>query len=151
MLEKNDNEVDQFCINLSCPRQAIRCLQHFVSRNATNIVGLGDQLIITLFENKILTNILDIYYLDQHKEQILNLEGFAQKKYDNLIKAIDQSKSTSFDKVLFGLGIRHIGQKNARILSKHFKSIDNLKNATFEQLISIDSIGPVMAQSIVDW
>ncbi|AGJ90551.1 NAD-dependent DNA ligase LigA [Mycoplasma putrefaciens] len=151
LLEKNDNEVDQFCINLSCPRQAIRCLQHFVSRNATNIVGLGDQLIITLFENKILTNILDIYYLDQHKEQILNLEGFAQKKYDNLIKAIDQSKSTSFDKVLFGLGIRHIGQKNARILAKHFKSIDNLKNATFEQLISIDSIGPVMAQSIVDW
>ncbi|WP_434341844.1 NAD-dependent DNA ligase LigA [Mycoplasma putrefaciens] len=151
LLEKNDNEADQFCINLSCPRQAIRCLQHFVSRNATNIVGLGDQLIITLFENKILTNILDIYYLYQHKEQILNLEGFAQKKYDNLIKAIDQSKSTSFDKVLFGLGIRHIGQKNARILAKHFKSIDNLKNATFEQLISIDSIGPVMAQSIVDW
>ncbi|KNG79755.1 NAD-dependent DNA ligase LigA [Mycoplasma sp. HU2014] len=151
LLEKNTDEVDQFCINTSCPRQIVRCLQHFVSRNATNIVGLGDQLIETLFDNKILSSILDIYNLKTHKDEILQIEGFAQKKYDNLISSIELSKNSSFDKILFGLGIRHIGQKNAKILAQKFKNIDNLKNASFEQLINIDSIGEVMAQSVVDW
>ncbi|WFQ89956.1 NAD-dependent DNA ligase LigA [Mycoplasma feriruminatoris] len=151
LLEKNEDEVDQFCINSNCSMKILRALQHFSSREAMNIVSLGDRSLEILFNLNIIKTISDIYRLEDHKEQILEIENFGLKSYLNLIDSINQSKNNSFEKVLFGLGIRHIGSKTAKILAKQYQNIDNLMNASYDELVQINSIGSSLALSIIDW
>lgn len=150
-LERSVGEVDQFCVNFSCPAQILRSLEHYASRGAADIVGLGTSTIEKFFQEKIITNITDIYKVDKHKEKIIHLEKFGQKSYDNLIKAIEKSKNNSLEKILFGLGIRHIGSKTAKMLAQHFNSLEQLQTTSYEELAKIASIGEVLAQSLIDW
>ncbi|ASZ08918.1 NAD-dependent DNA ligase LigA [Mesoplasma chauliocola] len=150
-LEKTNSEVDQFCVSFNCPAQILRSLEHFASRGAANIVGLGGQTIKKLFEEKLITSIADIFKIEEHKEEIINFEKFGEKSFINLLSSIQSAKQNSFEKTLFGLGIRHVGSKTALTLAQIYKNIDNLKNASFEELNAIDSLGEVLATSIVDW
>lgn len=150
-LERSIGEIDQFCVNFSCPAQIIRSLEHYASRPAANIVGLGAAIIEKLFHQKIIQSISDIYKIKEHEPEILNLENFGQKSLENLISSIEKSKTNSLEKTLFGLGIRHIGAKTAKILAAKFGNIDNIAKTDYETLAAIDSIGIVLAQSLVDW
>jgi len=150
-LEKNAGEVDQYCININCPAQIVRSIEHYASRGATNIVGLGSSIVQTLYDEQLLTSIIDIYELKNKRDQLVKLEKFADKKTDNLLNSIEKSKQNSVEKTLFGLGIRHIGQKTALILAKKFKTIDALMNASYEEIEIIEGVGEVLAESIIDW
>lgn len=147
-LQRKEVEADYFCLNLECPARKIEGLIHFVSRNAMNIDGLGDKIIEQLFNNHIVKDVTDIYKIK--KEQLVELERFGEKSADNIISAIEKSKTNSLERLLFGLGIRYVGLKVAKTLSQHFNDIDNLIKATYDELINIDEIGNVIATSIVD-
>lgn len=151
ILEKTPNEVDQFCVNFTCPAQIIRSLEHFASRGAANIVGLGGQTIIKFYQEKIIKNVADIFKLENHKEKVIEFEKMGEKSYENLINSIKKAKTSSLEKTLFGLGIRHVGAKTALTISEIYHDIDNLSKASFEELSSLDSIGEVLALSIIDW
>ncbi|PPE06513.1 NAD-dependent DNA ligase LigA [Mesoplasma corruscae] len=151
ILEKSDKEVDQFCVNFNCPAQIIRSLQHFASRGAANIAGMGGQTIVKFYENKIISTVADIFKLNQHKEKVINFDNMGEKSYNKLIEAIENAKKSSLEKILFGLGIRHVGSKTALTLSEIYHDIESIMNATYEELSSIDSVGEVLALSIVDW
>lgn len=142
-----EGEVALRCVNPQCPAQITEGLIHFVSRNAMNIEGLGEKVIEQLYREGLIADISDIYKLT--KEQLLNLERMGEKSASNLIAAIDASRSNSMERLLFGLGIRHVGERGARILSEHFGSIEKLMTATFDELINIHEIGGKMADSIV--
>ncbi|MFC4323986.1 NAD-dependent DNA ligase LigA [Litchfieldia salsa] len=146
-LVRLEEEVALRCINPACPAQIREGLIHFVSRNAMNIDGLGERVIAQLFKEELVANVADLYKLE--KDQLLQLERMGEKSVDNLLKAIEQSKQNSLEKLLFGLGIRHVGAKAAKTLAQNFEIIDNLQNASFEDLISIHEIGDKMAESVV--
>src|SRR5690625_3007483 len=144
-----DDEVALRCVNPNCPAQLKEGLIHFVSRDAMNIEGLGEKIIDQLFTNQLIASIDDLYRLT--KEQLLPLERMGEKSVHNLLTAIEQSKQNSLEKLLFGLGIRHIGAKAADILAAHFKTMDTLRRATYDELVAIDEIGEKMAQSVVQF
>lgn len=144
-----EEEVALRCINPDCPAQLQEKLIHFVSRDAMNIDGLGEKVIQQLYREELITTISDLYRLK--KEDILPLERMGEKSAANLIQAIEQSKENSLEKLIFGLGIRHIGAKAAFILAKEFKTIDALKQASYEELIEIDEIGEIMADAVVQY
>lgn len=144
-----EDEVALRCINPDCPAQLQEKLIHFVSRNAMNIDGLGEKVIQQLYAEELVTTISDLYHLK--KEDILPLERMGEKSASNLIKAISDSKDNSLEKLVFGLGIRHIGAKAATILAKKFKTMGALKEATFEELIEIDEVGEIMADAVVQY
>ncbi|MDQ6595598.1 NAD-dependent DNA ligase LigA [Bacillus salipaludis] len=146
-LVRLDGEVALRCINPKCPAQIREGLIHFVSRDAMNIEGLGERVISQLFTEKLIADVADLYKLT--REQLLALERMGEKSVSNLLKAIEASKSNSLEKLLFGLGIRHVGAKAAKTLAQEFGSMDHLAAATKEQLISINEIGEKMADSIV--
>lgn len=137
------------CTNNSCPAQLKRALFHFVSRDAMNIEGLGPQIITMLLDNGFIKDAGDLYLLKNQREQLINIERMGQKSVDNLLKAIDNSKSNSLDRLLFALGIRMIGQKASKLLAQAFENIDNLMDVTYEQLISVNEIGDKMAESVI--
>lgn len=142
-----DDEVALRCLNPNCPAQLKEALIHFVSRDAMNIEGLGEKVIEQLYQEKLVTAIDDIYRLK--KEQLLPLERMGEKSVQNLLTAIEQSKQNSLEKLLFGLGIRHIGAKAAHTLARHFETMENLQQATYEQLVAIDEIGEKMAEAVI--
>lgn len=142
-----DDEVALRCINPDCPAQLKEGIIHFVSREAMNIDGLGEKIIQQLFDAGLIKSIADLYRLK--KEDLLPLERMGEKSVQNLLKAIEASKQNSLEKLIFGLGIRHIGEKAATLLAKNFKTMDALKNATFDELVAIDEIGEKMAESVV--
>ncbi|WKA59532.1 NAD-dependent DNA ligase LigA [Planococcus shenhongbingii] len=144
-----EGEVALRCVNPQCPAQITEGLIHFVSRNAMNIDGLGEKVIEQLYREGLIADISDIYKLT--KEQLLNLERMGEKSASNLIAAIDASRSNSMERLLFGLGIRHVGERGARILSEHFGSMEKLMAATFEELVGIHEIGEKMADSVVSY
>lgn len=144
-----EDEVALRCINPDCPAQLQEKLIHFVSRNAMNIDGLGEKVIQQLYVEELVQTISDLYHLK--KEDILPLERMGEKSASNLIAAISDSKDNSLEKLVFGLGIRHIGAKAATILAKRFKTMDALKDATFEKLIEIDEVGEIMADAVVQY
>jgi DNA ligase (NAD+) len=146
-LVRLDGEVALRCINPKCPAQIREGLIHFVSRDAMNIDGLGEKVISQLFAEKLIADVADIYRLT--KEQLLALERMGEKSVANLLTAIEASKGNSLEKLLFGLGIRHVGAKAAKTLAQQFGHIDKLKAASKEELISINEIGGKMADSIV--
>jgi DNA ligase (NAD+) len=151
LLERSAGEVDQYCINTNCSRKIVRSIEHFVSRDAANVDGVSIKLIEKFFENNFVSSISDLYHLEKYKEQILELDKMGEKLFSNIIEAIKNSKQEHMAKLIFGLGIRHVGKKTAQIICEHFTTIDNLANATVEELIAIEDVGDVVAVSIVDW
>ncbi|MDA9015255.1 NAD-dependent DNA ligase LigA [Flavobacteriaceae bacterium] len=150
ILEREYGEAQHYCKNeTECPPQKIGKIQHFIGRKAMDIEGLGGETVALLYQEGLLNSIADLYRLE--KEQILPLERMADKSVSNLIDGIEQSKEKPFAKVLFGLGIRFVGETVAKKLSKQFKSIQALKEAPLEQLIETDDIGERIAKSLVDY
>jgi len=149
-LVRNAGDAKHYCPNeYGCPTQITSRIQHFISRKAMNIDGLGAETIELLFENGLIHNYADLYEL--RAEQVIPLERMAEKSAENMIAGIEESKKIPFEKVLFALGIRFVGETVAKKLAKHFKSIDNLMKATFEELILVDEIGDRIAESVLDF
>ncbi|AXY07374.1 DNA ligase (NAD(+)) LigA [Bacillus anthracis] len=148
-LVRLEEEVALRCINPTCPAQIREGLIHFVSRNAMNIDGLGERVITQLFDADYIRTFADLYSLT--KEQLLQLERFGEKSATNLVQAIENSKENSLERLLFGLGIRHVGAKAARTFAEHFETMDALVKATEEELKAINEIGEKMAQSVVTY
>jgi DNA ligase (NAD+) len=148
-LVRLDEEVALRCINPKCPAQIREGLIHFVSRNAMNIEGLGEKVIAQLFKEGLVQDVADLYTLT--KEQLMNLERMGEKSATNLLNAIEASKENSLERLLFGLGIRHVGAKAAKILAQQFETMDRLSQATKEELMAIHEIGEKMADSIVTY
>lgn len=149
-LMRNEGEANHFCPNyLHCPPQLKGRIEHFISRKAMNIEGLGEETVDLLFSKNMIRNIADLY--DLKIGQLLPLERFAEKSASNIIESIEKSKSTPYHKVIYALGIRHVGETVAKTLAKKFRSVDDLINATMEELTSIDEIGPKIASSIISY
>lgn len=143
------DDVALFCINSACPAQLVRQIEYFVSRGAMDIEGFGIKIGEQLAQAGLLKDIADIYFLE--REQLLSLEGFAEKKADNLMEAIEASKHRSFERFLTALGIRYVGSTVAGLITGAFPSIDQLRQATQEDLETIEGVGPRIAESIVEW
>ena len=137
------------CVNPECPAQSLRNLIHFASRNAMAIDGLGEAVAVQLSDKGLVHTVADLYTLTE--EDLLTLDKFKKKSAQNLLAAIEGSKRNNLDKLLFGLGIRNIGDKAAALLGEHFGSMDALREATAEQMCEIDGFGEVMAQSVVEF
>lgn len=150
-LIREKDEADWFCVNPGCPAQHVGKLIHFASRPAMNIDSLGEKIVIQLYQEGYIRDFLDIYQLKDQREKLIELDRMGEKKVDNLLEAIEVSKQNSLDKLLFGLGINHVGAKVAKILLKKFPSLEQLKGATFEQLIEIDDIGEAIANSVIQY
>ncbi|MFS0752658.1 NAD-dependent DNA ligase LigA [Oceanobacillus sp. 1P07AA] len=148
-LVRLEEEVALRCINPDCPAQLMEGLIHFVSRNAMNIDGLGEKVIIQLFQENLVQTMADLYRLN--KEELLQLERMGEKSVTNLLEAIEKSKYNSLERLLFGLGIRFIGAKAAKTLAMEFETMENLQKATYEEVLAIDEIGDKMADSIVQY
>ena len=151
LLIRKEKEAAYYCQNPECDAKHIEGLIHFASRNAMNIPGFGDAIVEDFYNMGYLKRINDYYTLDKHKDELMSLEGFGEKSIIKLLNGIEESKNNSLEKLLFGLGIRHVGEKTAKILAKNYKTIDNLMNATYEELSSINDIGDIIAKSIVDY
>jgi DNA ligase (NAD+) len=147
-VEKREGEVALRCINLQCPAQVKNWLAHFASRGAMDINGLGESLVEQLVDSGLVKNPAELYSLT--KAEVLGLERMGEKSADNLIQGIEESKARPFERVLFGLGIRHVGKGAAILLAKAFKNIEALMAADPEQLESIRDIGPIVGRSVVD-
>jgi DNA ligase (NAD+) len=150
-LERKDGEADYYCTNDQCPGKHINRLIHFSSRVAMDIDTLGEKVVETLHDLGFLNTIADIYTLKNHENDLKGLPGFADKKVEKLLAAIEDSKNQSFDKLIFGLGIKHVGAKVAKVLVSNYPSMDALRQATYEDLIEINEIGEMIAQSIVSY
>lgn len=148
---RNDKEADYYCPNEMCPARKIENIIHFASRPAMNIDGMGEAILEDLYNEGFITDITDIYDIDRYEEELINLEGYGKKKIDNLKTATTKSKSNSLEKLLFGLGIRNVGAKTAKILARYYKNIDNLMNASIEELTDINDVGPIIAKSIREY
>ncbi|QBG49042.1 NAD-dependent DNA ligase LigA [Verrucomicrobia bacterium S94] len=148
-VEKRDGEVAVRCINLQCPAQVKNWLTHFASRGAMDINGLGESLVEQLVDGGLVKNPAELYTL--RKVEVLGLERMGEKSADNLIKGIEESRKRPFEKVLFGLGIRHVGKGAASILAREFKNIDALMATDIQTLENIRDIGPIVGKSIVEY
>ena len=144
-------DANHYCLNELCPARHIEGLIHFVSRNAMYIEGLGDRIIEDFYNMGYLKEVKDLYYLKNYKEELMTLEGFGEKSITNILDNIENSKNNSLEKLLFGLGIRHIGRKKAIILASKYKNIDNLINASFDELKELNEIGEIIATSVTDY
>lgn len=148
VIRENDEAAIR-CINPECPAQLLRNLIHFCSRDAMDIEGLGPAIIETFVENNIISKTYDIYNLDY--DAISSLDGFQTTSANNIKSSVEKSKDNDLGKLIFALGIRHIGAKAGKLLSDHFKNIDNIINATVDDILEIEGFGQVMAESVVDY
>ena len=148
---RKEEEADYFCPNLECPARKVEKLIHYASREAMNIEGLGDRVLEDLYNYHYVSDIPDIYELESHRKELLELEGYGNKKVDNLFVSINNSKNNSLEKLLFGLGIKQVGSKMAKTLARIYKTLDNLSNATYEELVEIPDVGEIIAKSIIDY
>jgi len=148
-VENLPGEVAWYCVNAACPAQLIRNLEHFVSRGAMDIVGLGIKIVEQLVRAGLVRDIADLYTL--RRQDLLNLEGFAEKKADNILDSIQASKTRPLSRLITALGIRGVGEVMAADLADHYRDLDALAAVTLEELQSIEGIGPNIAQAIVDW
>jgi DNA ligase (NAD+) len=144
-----EGEVAHRCVNISCPAQLKEHIRHFASRGAMDIEGLGEKVSAQLFDAKLIADPADLYFLT--KEQLVDLDRQAEKSAQNLIEAIAGSKNPSLDKFIYALGIRHVGERTAKLLANHYGSIKNLISTTQDELTAIHEIGPEIAESIVDF
>lgn len=144
----SENEVAIYCVNVQCPAQIKGQIEHFASRGAMDIEGLGKSLIDQFVDFKFLNSYADIYKLYERRDELISIERLGEKSVDNLLEAIDKSKDKPFEKVLFALGIRYVGAGAAQKLARAFKHIDNLISANKEEIIKVNEIGPSIASSI---
>lgn len=151
-LIRKEGEVAFYCPNdEACPPQIVGKMQHFISRKAMNIDGLGDETIETFYQRGLVAHISDIYTLHEKSDQLKTLDRFGERSIENMLKGIEQSKQMPFEKVLFGLGIRYVGETVARKLAVGTKNIDKLSSASLEELVAIDEIGQRIAESIIEY
>lgn len=150
-LVKKEGQVDYYCPNRKCPARNIESLIHFVSRDAMNIDGLGDRIMEDFYNFHFIATIADIYSLKDHEKDLIRLEGYGEKSVTNLLNAIENSKKNSLEKLIFGLGIPHVGAKTAKLLAKKYKNLANLLRTTEEELNQIPDIGEIIAKSVVDY
>ncbi|MBS7021010.1 MAG: NAD-dependent DNA ligase LigA [Firmicutes bacterium] len=148
-LVRKEEEAAYYCRNPHCDAKKIEVLIHFASRNAMNMEGFGDNIIEDFYNMGYLKNFVDFYHLHEKKQELMELEGFGEKSINNLLESIEKSKQNSLERLLFGLGIRHVGAKTAKILAIQFRNIDNLMNATYEELVEVRDIGAIIAKSLV--
>ena len=150
-LIRKDDEAAYYCLNEHCPARKQEKLIHFTSRHAMNITGFGDRIIEDFYNLGYLKNDDDFYHLDKYKENLKELEGFGERSIEKLLEQIEKSKNNSLEKLLFGLSIRHVGNKTADILAKNFKNMDNLMNASLEDIAQIKDIGLTIAKSVYEF
>ncbi len=150
-LVKKEGQVDYYCPNKKCPARNIESLIHFVSRDAMNIDGLGDRIMEDFYNFHFIATIPDIYSLKEHEKDLIRLEGYGDKSVTNLLNAIEESKKNSLEKLIFGLGIPHVGAKTAKLLAQKYKTLQNLMNQTEEELTKVPDIGAIIAKSVVDY
>ncbi|MBI3510854.1 MAG: NAD-dependent DNA ligase LigA [Bacteroidetes bacterium] len=151
-LARGEEEAKHFCPNENgCPPQLKGKIEHFVSRRAMNIDSLGAETIGQLFDAKLIHTISDLYDLHKKKKELLGLDRMAEKSVHNLIEGIEQSKKIPFERVLFALGIRHVGETTAKKIAGHFKNINALAHASREELIEVPEVGEILANSVYDW
>lgn len=148
---RDADEADWYCINPLCPAQAVNKIIHFASRDAMNIDTLGEKVVKQLYDEGILKDIIDIYNLKNHYDEMIDLERMGEKRVQNLLRAIEESKTRSLDRLLFGLGVRHVGAKISKILVTNYPSLDLLKEAKKEDLLNIFEIGDSIASSVVNF
>lgn len=142
-------EADHYCLNIDCPARIVESLCHFVSRDAMNIDGLGVKVVEQLYDHQLIQNVADIYKLN--KEQLLPLERMGEKKVTNLLNAIENSKQNSLEKLIFGLGVRHVGSKTAKVLATQFGNIQTIMTAQFDDFKNVAEVGDVIANSVVHY
>ena len=148
-VEHFEGEVAWYCMNAACPAQLVRNIEHFVSRGAMDITGLGIKIVEQLIEAGLVKDVADLFTLN--KDQLLELEGFAEKKAENLLGSLEQAKGQSLNRLLAALGIHGVGEVMAGDLSRAFGDLSTLSNASAEELQQIEGVGPNIAESIVDW
>lgn len=144
-----ENDPFTRCKNPDCPDQNIRRIIHFASRDALNIEGLGDKVVTTLYEKGIIAHTIDLFSLE--REKLISLDRMGEKSVDNLLNAIENSKQNSLDKVIFALGILNVGKKAGKILAEKYLNLSNLMNATLDELVNLDDVGQITAESILDY
>lgn len=150
-LKRKESEADYYCVNPHCPAKKIEGLIHFASRKAMSIEGLGERIVEQFYNDGLIKTIDDIYNLNKHRMDLVVKEGFGQKSIQKLIDSIELSKDNNLDKLIFGLGIRHVGEKVSKVLAQSFTTMDKLEQATIDDLITIDEIGDVIALSVVNY
>lgn len=147
-LYRHQDEAAHFCINTECKARLVYSISHFAERNAMNIDGLGERKVEVFVDHNLIQSFEDIYELHDKKEEILSLDNFGLKSYDNLIAAIENSKANSLERLIYGLGIRQVGEKASKVLAAHFSNLDNLMKASLDDLSAIRDVGPVTAEYI---
>lgn len=151
ILVKEEDKADYYCLNDDCDKKNIKSIIHFTSRDAMNITGLGESIVELFYNEGLVKNIADIYSLDEHYEELINMPGFGIKSINNLLKAIKDSKNNKFANLLFGLGIKNVGLKTAKDLVKYFSDINQLMIASAEELEAIPEIGPIITNDIINY
>jgi DNA ligase (NAD+) len=146
---RTEGEADHRCVNANCPAKLRETILHFASRGVMNIDGLGDALVTQLTDRKLINNVADIYKLT--KADLLSLERMGDKSAQNVLDEIENSKKLPLERVIYGLGIRMVGERTAQFLAEHFGSMDALMNAGEEELQEVNEVGPRIAQSIVEF
>lgn len=150
-LVTSQSGIDHFCNNPNCQAKDIEGLIHFAHRDTMNIEGLGERIVEDFYNMGFIKKVSDIYCLENHKQDLIELEGFGNKSVNNLLDSIETSKGNSLEKVLFALGIRHVGKKTAKVLAKRYKNIDALINASLEELTNVNDVGEIIAKSIKEY
>ena len=140
-----------FCLNPECPAKQIEGIIHFASKDAMDIEGMGEKVVEQFFNQGFLTNLVEIFSLFEHRDDIISLDGWQSKSIDNLLDAIEKSKQNSLEKLLFGLGIKEVGAKTAKTLSRIYGNLDALAKASEEELLEIPDVGPILAKSLITW
>jgi len=148
-VEHFEGEVAWYCVNAACPAQLVRNIEHFVSRGAMDIVGLGIKIVEQLIEAGLVKDVADLFTLN--KDQLLTLEGFAEKKAENLLKSLEQAKGQSLNRLIVALGIHGVGEVMAGDLSRTFGDLSDLAKVSMDELQQIEGLGPNIAESLVDW
>ncbi|MCK5761587.1 MAG: NAD-dependent DNA ligase LigA [Candidatus Izimaplasma sp.] len=150
-LIRRDGESDHYCVNPKCDAKKIEGLIHFASRKAMYIEGLGERIVEQFYNDGFLSSIKDIYFLKNHRKELIIKEGFGVKSIDKLLGNIEKSKKRNLDKLLFGLGIRHVGEKVSKVIATNYPNLDDMGKWVYEDLINIDEIGRVIAKSVIDY
>jgi DNA ligase (NAD+) len=151
-LIRKEGEAVHYCPNdEECPPQIVGKIQHFIGRKAMNIDGLGDETIDAFFKKGFIVHISDLYTLYEKEDLLKQIDRFGEKSISNMLEGIEKSKQMPFEKVLFGLGIRYVGETVAKKLAAYFKNIDSLMNASFEELVTVEEIGERIAESLIEY
>ena len=144
-------DANHYCVNEHCDARHMESIEHYVSRDAMNIDGFGERIVEDFYNEGFVKSIVDLYHLEKYKFELMSMEGFGEKSITNLLDSIEASKSNSLERLLFALGIRYVGKKTAKILAMHYKDLDSLQTASYDELKDINDVGDIIAKSIVDY